>query len=185
MWLVAVTATALMLAGSGAVINAEPIAPAQVAAAVAAATGTGEIPAHPAGTTTADSNGAYDASANSIDAPRSTSPAATAAEPPTTAVPQPQPAADGGHQKVSVTADGYVNRTGRRRVRAAVSNFRTGDVVRYEGPTRWRLMITRALLPRDDFVRVVCAVPDTVSPREKEQTRCRVLAFVGSATFET
>lgn len=97
---------ALMLVGNRAVINAEPIAPVQVAAAVAAATGTGEIPARPAGTS-ADSTGAYDASAYSIDASRSTSPATTAAaEPPTTTVVlQPQSAEDGGHQKVSVTAD--------------------------------------------------------------------------------
>jgi len=99
---VAVTTAALMLAGDRAVINAEPIAPVQVAAAVAAATGTGEIPAHPAGTP-ADST--HDASASSIDASRSTSPATTAAEPPTTVVLQPPSAEDGGRQQVSVTAE--------------------------------------------------------------------------------
>lgn len=69
---VAVTTAAFILAGRCVTINAEPIAPVQVAAAVAAATGTGEIPASPATAVDTLLVDSPDVSGNSIVASRST-----------------------------------------------------------------------------------------------------------------
>lgn len=100
----AVTMAALMLANNFAAISSEPVAPAQVAAAVAAATGTSEVSAHPVETSLNSAAAVYDVSASSIDdSSRSTSPATTASESPTT-VPQPS-MDDGGNRKVSATTE--------------------------------------------------------------------------------